>query len=274
MSGRDTRKRILSRLYEAAVWVPRRQLKEKITGITDAKFEATLEELRREGVIARGRGSGGRISLTELGIQIYLDDYDDSDSYPGLGDEKNLYPIVKGVLEARSGPHETMLVETGALKMRRGQWTNPDLMQISVIRRPILRQETIQVSSCEVKTWYDWSVKGVFEAAAHAAVFHRSWLVLEWAHALPWDPARFERWAERMLSECGRLGVGLMTLHPGEKAFRLRTHLPAKLGSPDEQVTEAMVKYYLEKKGLLAAYDDLVDGNREESQGNDQDDDS
>lgn len=258
MSGRDTRKRILSWLYDAGGWVLRPQLQNGITGITEATFEATLEELRSEGVIARGRGPGGRVALTELGIQTWLDVYDDSDSYRGWGEEKDLYPIVKEALEGRSGPHETLIVETGGLKMRRGQWTNPDLMQISLIRRPLLKQEVVQVSSYEVKAWYDWSIKGAFEAAAHSAVFHRSWLILEWAHKLPWDAAKFERWAERMLSECGRFGVGLMTLHTSEKAFRLRTHLRAKLGNPDEQVTEAMVKYYLEKKDLLATYNELI----------------
>ncbi|WP_140793777.1 hypothetical protein [Myxococcus xanthus] len=272
MSGRDTRKRILSRLYVAAVWVSRPQLRGDITGITEETFEATLEALRGERLIALGKGQGGRVALTELGIQTYLDGYDDSDSYEGLGEEKSLYPIVKTALEARSGTHETLFVDTSMLRMRRGQWTNPDLMQISIIRRPLLRQKAVQVSSYEVKPWHDWSIKGVFEAAAHSAVFHRSWLILEWAHGLPWDPGRFERWAERMLSECGRFGVGLMTLHPKEKAFCLRTHLRAKVGNPDEQVTEAMLEYYLGKKNLLAAYNGLVDAGSEQSQGADMQD--
>lgn len=256
----------MRKLYDAGTWITRRRLKEEITGVNQETLEDELRALFDEGLVAKSRGHTGRFSITEVGIQTWLDNHDDADTYEGSGRESDLYPMLEEALRERaSAQAREFTAVVGNLKMRRGQWSNPDLIQVSSCHRRFLGGREVQVSSYEVKTWKDWSVKGVFEAAAHGAVFHRVWLVLEWAPKLRWDAARFERYTARMMTECGRLNVGLMTLHPGEKGFRLRTHLRAKLGNPDEQLTESVLAYYLKKLKREHEFEELLGETRAEA---------
>lgn len=245
----EMEQRILLRLYQDQGWMKLSELRSEFA--THAKkFATEFARLREERLVVIGKGHGGRVAITEQGIDRYLDEYDDSDEYKKLGPESVLYPILRDCLQT----DDNMVLIAGGYKQRRGQWTNPDVVEVSFEDLPLLGKRSVQVSSYEVKTWDDWGIKGVYEAAAHAAMVHRAYLVLEWASKLPFDPARFERWTERMMSECGRFGVGLMTLQPGSKPRTLRLHLEAVLHVPNEQQTERMLEYYLKKTARRSEY--------------------
>jgi len=93
---------------------------------------------------------------------------------------------------------------------------------------PFLPGKKIEIITFEIKPNYDTALDGVFEALAHSAFAHRSYLAVDVSsfkvgESLP---------DERIISECERFGLGYITFDKAEDYDTYEIYIPAKLREP------------------------------------------
>ena len=89
-----------------------------------------------------------------------------------------------------------------------GKWTRPDVTLIA-IRTYLYLPKQLEVISFEIKPTIDVALEGVFEAAAHSAFAHRSYVAFPDPNPdsdKPIDNPLFDR----IFDECERFGIGLI----------------------------------------------------------------
>ena len=124
--------------------------------------------------------------------------------------EDDLYAPIKKVLVGDWAKDERLdgaLVEITAKQGARntgGAWTRPDLVVVAVRTFSHLPNKHLDVITFEVKSGMD--ILGVFEAAAHARVATRAFLIFKRAESA----GRDEELRDRILGECRRLNIGLI----------------------------------------------------------------
>jgi len=93
------------------------------------------------------------------------------------------------------------------------------------------------VITFELKPSLDSALEGVFEALAHSAFAHRSYLAVD---VRSYKDSIIED--ERIIQECSRLGIGYITFEdPGNyETFDIVT--PAKLNEPDPYEVDTFIK--------------------------------
>lgn len=132
--------------------------------------------------------------------------------------EADLYPKVKHTLETKwkddQGLQDTVVEITAAQGARStgGRWSRPDITSVSVQVYNLLPAKYLDVATFEVKPQDAWDISGVFEAAAHSRAATRSYLLIHTPKGA--QPSDIDK--ERMMEECERFGVGLMTFENPE----------------------------------------------------------
>lgn len=189
---------------------------QKASGLGVRRYDKAKALLLSTDEIARGRGRGGTIRRVELS----------SGSRVGAETEDELYEPVRALIAQEPRPGCTFqtvtVTATGRNGRQRGQWTRPDLVEVTVQDYNLLPGVVVDVHSYEVKPMYAaTNLAGVYEASAHQRQAHYSVLVIEWP--VDDDPP------EPVLQECKRLGVGLATAHGGQ----FITVLPALRQEPE-----------------------------------------
>ncbi len=132
--------------------------------------------------------------------------------------EADLYAPVAAVLRDFWIPHEELreaIVEVTANQGSRktgGLWTRPDLVVIGICAYAFVPGRSLNLTTFEIKKSISEGIEGVYEAAAHSSVSHRSFLML-------YDDGQLvgEDVMDRIRSECHRFGLGLMIFtDPGD----------------------------------------------------------
>lgn len=182
-----------------------------------------------EKLVQVGRGRGGSVSLSGLALQKGGEAKGvefaklESDLYGPLRDWLT-QNWVKEALDAGDYAYAEITASPEGKKRDSGQWTRPDVTFVRVNRFENLPGFFVEVTSFEVKKNADsQDLAGVYEAAAHQRGAHNTYLVVEVADPEDVTDTSIEK-------ECGRLGVGLMTLSKSSKGYSVDDRL-----EPDHQ---------------------------------------
>jgi hypothetical protein len=206
--------------------------------LTDERYEEVRATLLDKGLVEKKVGYGGGIRLTSKGEREVAPE---GSVVSTVDRETDLYPHVIDALQ-RDFPSD-IVFDTGNLR-KRGRWQNPDVTQISIDIYPRLRKRDVIITTFEVKQWGRWDVNAVFEAASHARFAHEVFVLLEWPAAnLPFT----EGGATQIMRECQRFGVGLATLVPYYKRYRIHTQLEAASRRPADADVEDWLEYSLSR---------------------------
>lgn len=149
--------------------------------------------------------------------------------------ESDLYEPIAAWLKGYWAPREDLrepLVEIIANQGRRptgGMWTRPDLVVIGICAYPFVPGKNLDLSTFEVKKSLEEGIAGVYEAAAHSAFAHRSFLVIH----LEDRSIEHDELYCRIVNECERFGLGLITLNDPSNFTTYRTVIDANLRSPN-----------------------------------------
>jgi len=205
-------------------------LRSKI-GLSVEDYWRVRDELLRAGLIQTGKGRGGSVSRTpdSAGEPIY-------DPQASLvREEKELYEPLCNWLQANWGRETEKTGDFFSVKItafpsgrsrQSGKWSRPDITTVQVNRFDFLPGSCIEVTSFEVKKRDDAKdVAAVFEAAAHSRWAHNSYLVCETIGTNELIP-------ERILSECGRFGVGLMRIYVTNNGYECKEEVEPKGQTP------------------------------------------
>ena len=214
-------------------------------GISADTYWKIRQELLDAKLVQVGRGRGGSVSLTSLALQKGVETSGaefvklESDLYKPLRDWL-VENWVKNALEAGDYAYAEITASPEGRKRDSGQWTRPDVTFVRVNRFENLPGSFVEVTSFEVKKNADsQDLAGVYEAAAHQRGAHNTYLVAEVA-----DPEDVADTAVE--KECGRLGVGLMTLNKTSKGYSVDDRLEPEHQEPPPENLD------LSLKGLFA----------------------
>jgi hypothetical protein len=212
----------------------RNQLREAVKALGDDISEQDYwlirDSLIDEGLIEQGRGRGGsvhRLVTAALAAPV--------STIPLKQPEAVLYdPFHKAILEGyvKENRIKRFISEVTASQGRRatgGKWTRPDLTLIAVRSYQFTPGKRLEVITFEIKPDLDTALEGLFEALAHSAFAHRSYLAVKLtdykdAEDIPDD---------RIVQESNRLGVGYITFTDPADYDTYEIVSTARLNEPD-----------------------------------------
>lgn len=210
-------------------------------GVSGETYWKIRQELLDAKLAQVGRGRGGSVSLIGLALQKGGEAAGvefaklESDLYKPLK-EWLAENWVKEALDAGDYAYVEITATPEGRKRDSGQWTRPDLTFVRVNRFENLPAPFVEVTSFEVKRNTDsQDLAGVYEAAAHQRGAHNTYLVVEVAD--PDDVA--DTGIEK---ECGRLGVGLMTLGKTSKGYSIDERLEPDHQEPPPENLDSSLK--------------------------------
>lgn len=148
--------------------------------------------------------------------------------------EAEFYDPIAVWLRSCWAPRESLrepLIEITANQGRRqtgGLWSRPDLVVVGICAYPFVPGKNLDLSTFEFKKNLEEGIAGVYESAAHSAFAHRSFLVMR----LEYEADSTNELYTRIINECERFGLGLITLLDAEEWGTYRTVVEAKPRSP------------------------------------------
>lgn len=222
----------------------REQISQQGDGLADNDYWELRNSLIDDGLIETGRGRGGSVRRVapaeeERETEAVLE----GDAAGGVTrSESDLYePFHTAVSNGYVRDHRitNFISEITASQGRRatgGRWTRPDVTLIAVRKYSFTPGRRLEVITFELKPNLDAAIQGVFEALAHSAFAHRSYLAV--------DVSSYENQDvdDRILQECGRLGVGCITFQNPADYETFDIISPAKLNEPDPYEVDTFIK--------------------------------
>lgn len=213
--------------------------------LEDDEYWLLRDSLIDDGLIEQGRGRGGSVHRVAPADQVPKTE--PVESVPSLSAakaESALYePFHKAI---RAGYVQNYRIkrfisEITASQGRRatgGRWTRPDLTLVAVRTYSFTPGKRLEVITFELKHDLDSALEGVFEALAHSAFAHRSYLGIDMS-SYPEEKAIPD---ERIVQECGRLGVGYIKFTDPTDYETFDIVTPAKLNEPDPFEVDTCIK--------------------------------
>jgi hypothetical protein len=229
--------------------------------LTEDDYWSLRDALIDEGVLEQGRGRGGSVHrvmavTTSPAPAIVTGEvgYNRSpsiiESFPAeiapevaeLKSEASLYePFHRAIVEGYTKDNriKRFISEVTAQQGRRatgGKWTRPDVTLAAVRTYQFTPGKRIEVITFEVKPDVDSALEGVYEALAHSAFAHRSYLAVdirEFKDEIPDD---------RITHECTRHGVGYITFTDVTDYASYEVVCSARLFEPDPYDVDNFVR--------------------------------
>jgi hypothetical protein len=249
----------------------REQLREKIESLgdqlADEDYWLVRDSLIDQGLLEQGRGRGG--SVHRVGVSPVSVAPESVGLPPGGGATSGSATSVAHAVEAETsqeavpGRTEASLYEpfhaairNGYTKDNRlkrfiteltahqgrratgGKWTRPDLTLIAVRTYQFTPGKRIEVITFEVKPDLDGALEGVYEALAHSAFAHRSYLAVDTRDFKDVDEVP----DDRIVQECTRHGVGYIAFEDVADYDTYEIVCPAKLKEPDPEEVDNFIK--------------------------------
>lgn len=211
--------------------------------LTDGRYGTVRDGLLADGLVEKYVCQGGGIRITRKG-ERESPDYDESGS--GVDRERDLYlPLVKFLRDqSEEDEAHAVIFATDTLKSR-GQWQNPDITKIEVEYYSYLRKTRVTVTTYEVKQFPKWTVGAVYEAASHHRFAHETFVVLEWPAGVEFSLTDATYRVAQIARECQRFGVGLATLSPHYRSYRLLIQIDPRPVAPLDEHVESWLQYSL-----------------------------
>jgi hypothetical protein len=201
-----------------------REIHNRLGKFEDDEYWAVQRELVNSDQLIPGRGQGGsvRLPVTPLASTVGVpDSTKEQDLYAGVHD------YVKKVFVEKQRLTD-FVSEITASQGRRdtgGRWTRPDLILVGLRTFNYLPVKQVEVVTFEVKRRDNVSVEAAYEASAHLAAAHRSYIVAEATRGVDLD--------ERLISECERLGVGIVSFEKSTELETYEVYVNARMNTPD-----------------------------------------
>jgi hypothetical protein len=184
-------------------------------GWGDQEYWRIREKALAAGAIVRGRGRGGSVRLVETakpGAAAVAPTQISKDASPAK--ESDLYEPCLQTLQSKWSEERGLQdchVEITAWQGRRptgGEWTRPDIVALSMRTFTHWPGRYFDVWTFEIKPEWEFSVTGVFEAAAHARASTNAYAMFH----VPTLSDKAEETLDRCVAEAQRFGVGLVVL--------------------------------------------------------------
>lgn len=214
--------------------------------------------LRTEGRLETGRGKGGSVHRVITAVQALegmaapapvTTEVTEAPEPPPEPREADLYQPFKNAIETGYVPDNDLkpwICEVTAAQGRRntgGRWTRPDVSLVAQQTFPYVPNKIFQVITFEIKPDLVTALDGVFEAAAHSAFAHRSYLAFPDSDDYDDSPL-----FDRISAECARFGVGLILFEEVTNWDTYDFQVPAKFREPDPQAVNDFIKGQITEK--------------------------
>lgn len=180
----------------------------------DERYWRTHGLLSDEGVIARGRGKGGSVSIVSTSDDPGVESLNPIGTLVNVAArELDLYEPAKFTIETtwvKERSFDDHMVEVTALPGRRntgGTWTRPDISVLATKAYPFLPDRIFEIITFEVKSAEAVNVTAVFEALSHAQFATQSYALLA-TNGLDLEKCCPD--AQRIISLASQHGVGVI----------------------------------------------------------------
>lgn len=241
----------------------REQLREKIEHLgdtlTDEDYWLLRDSLIDSGFLEQGRGRGGSVhrvravSATLSAVAV------PSETAPVISSQNpsvaEVQEVVEEITEAslyepfhnaivngytKDNRLKRFISEITAHQGRRatgGKWTRPDVTLVAVRTYQFTPGKRLEVITFEVKPDLDGALEGVYEALAHSAFAHRSYLAVDIRDFKDEDVPD-----DRIVQECTRHGVGYIAFTDVSDYNTYEIVSTAKLKEPDPEEVDNFIK--------------------------------
>lgn len=226
----------------------RNQLQAEIAKLGDSLSEEEYWPLRDslidQGLIEQGRGRGGSVHRVEPTGKSKIE------GSAIKGPEAGLYrPFYKAITTGYTKDNriKRFISEITALQGRRstgGRWTRPDVTLVAVRTYQFTPGKRIEVVTFEVKPDIESAFEGVYEALAHSAFAHRSFLAVH----IPNYQKLSEVADDRIVHECTRHGVGYIAFSDPADYNTYDIICSAKFNEPDPYDVDNFVRTQLSQE--------------------------
>jgi|SRR5579864_265254 len=241
----------------------REQLREKIEhlgdALTDEDYWLLRDSLIDSGLLEQGRGRGGSVhrvravSATLSAVAVPSETATViSSQNPSVAEvqevveeitEASLYePFHNAIVNGYTKDNrlKRFISEITAHQGRRatgGKWTRPDVTLVAVRTYQFTPGKRLEVITFEVKPDLDGALEGVYEALAHSAFAHRSYLAVDIREFKDEDVPD-----DRIVQECTRHGVGYIAFTDVSDYNTYEIVSTAKLKEPDPEEVDNFIK--------------------------------
>lgn len=209
-----------------------------------------------DGKLERGRGRGGSVHRVLTAAPTppagagtpAVEVVEPTEPTPPA--EADLYEPFRQAIEGGFVPDNDLkpwICEITAFQGRRntgGRWTRPDVVLIAIQTFPYVPDKVFEVITFEIKPDLSTALDGVFEAAAHSAFAHRSYLAFPDSNDYDDNPLY-----NRISDECERFGLGLILFEDINNWDTYNFEVSAKRSNPDPQAVNDFIKGQISEKG-------------------------
>jgi hypothetical protein len=230
--------------------------------LTDEDYWSLRDALIDEGVLEQGRGRGGSVHRVRMvaaapisvagsaagekaAAEAVIVSAEVLPEVAELKSEADLYePFHRAIVDGytRDNRIKRFISEVTAQQGRRvtgGKWTRPDLTLVAVRAYTFTPGKRLEVITFEVKPDIDNALEGVYEALAHSAFAHRSYLAVD---IREFKGREDEIPHDRIDHECTRHGIGYITFTDVSDYDTYDVVCNAKLNEPDPYDVDNFVK--------------------------------
>ncbi len=164
--------------------------------------------------------------------------------------EASLYSPFQKVIQTGYVPENDLnrwVCEITALQGKRntgGLWTRPDVTLIAQQTFAYVPDKLFDVITFEIKPNIETAMAGVYEAAAHSAFAHRSYLAFPDSEEYDKSPL-----FDRIRDECERFELGLILFEDVADWDKYNFEVSAGRNSPDPQAVNDFIKSQISEKG-------------------------
>lgn len=247
-------KLLLSLIPESGESVGNSSLREKVKGLVaqqndelnDQDYWLLRDSLIDEGLIVQGRGRGGSVHRIvkpapapepEPVAQAMAEKPPEGDLYEPL-----LKSLIAGYTkENRIKRFVSEITARQGGRLTGGRWTRPDITLAAVRTYQFTPGKRLEVITFEVKPTLDTALEGVYEALAHSAFAHRTYLAVDQREYGPDDEVP----DERIVQECTRHGVGYIVFDDPADYDTFNIMCSAKLNEPDPYDVDSFIRTQL-----------------------------
>lgn len=227
----------------------RKMVQVKGDELTDQDYWLLRDGLIDEGQVEQGRGRGGSVHRVTPEVKP---EPDATAAAPIIRQaEATLYDPFQNAIRSGYAPANRIkrfILETTAAQGRRmtgGKWTRPDVTLIAVRTYSFTPGKRLEIITFEVKPSLDTALEGVFEALAHSAFAHRSFLAVN----IPDYEDLDELPDDRIMQECNRLGIGYVVFSDPADYDTFDILSSARLNEPDPYEVDNFVNTQISPAG-------------------------
>ena len=218
--------------------------------LTDTDYWSLRDALIDESAIEQGRGRGGSVHRLIAALPVAAENALQTTAQPETQvptirpAESSLYPPILEAITTgyvKDNRIKRFVSEITAAQGRRltgGKWTRPGLTIIAVKTYQFTPGKRLEVISFEVKPGIDNALEGVYEALAHSAFAHRSYLAVDVRGRD--EEEKFPD--DRIVQECTRHGVGYMTFTDPADYDTYEIVCTARLNEPDPYEVDKFIR--------------------------------